>query len=123
MAYVRFSSDAFRSDVYVYDAPDGLVVHVASVRFDSPQPRPEPPEFDPALGEATYVNALCAYQAAISAWCDGAERLPINLPGAGESYTFADHVAAADFLDHLTQIGFSIPTFVAPLLRDASQAN
>ena len=39
MSYCRYSSDNWMCDVYVYEAADGVCVHVAGSRYVTPIPK------------------------------------------------------------------------------------
>lgn len=104
MSYCRFSSDQFRSDVYVYDHVGGWVqIHVAGNRLTSNEPRPTD-----SWGEE------------MSAWLDRAKREPITLDHAGEEFQFNDHGEAADMLVTLRVLGYYVPQYAIEGLRAAA---
>jgi hypothetical protein len=123
MAYVRFSTNGFRSDVYVYaSVSGGIAVHVAANRFQSDQPRPEFPDVDPS-NDVAFVNAMVAYDRAITAWCDQAGRVSIDHPDAGRDFNFATPSETADFLERLAAAGFVVPPSAIHELRlESSEA-
>jgi hypothetical protein len=117
MSYARFSTDGFRSDVYVYaSVSGGITVHVAGNRFQSDQPRPECADADPS-NEVAFVNAMVEYDRAITAWCDQATRVPIDHPDAGGEFNFSTPAETADFLERLAAAGFVVPPSAIRELR------
>lgn len=120
MSYCRWSSDDFRSDVYVYESAGGVDVHVARSRL--------PAEFFDTLPEPipySLENFAAWYERGreVGALVDAAsgDAEPIDLPHAGTSCTFADHAEAADALEWLAALGYHVPDGVIDDLR-ADQA-
>lgn len=108
MSYCRFSSLDFACDLYVYASADGFVVDVAANRIVGPVPPLYRPTSD---GEAEMRKANAAYQAQI-AYLEEAQRLPIDLPHAGETFTCADAGIALETLRRLRMIGYVFPDHV-----------
>lgn len=112
MAYCRWSSDNWKSDVYVYEGAN-WVVHVAGSRrlgLDTLPPDP--------------ISVLCSNDN--SAWLDAYNKhramlqaLPfeeIKLPHAGTSMEFAEPGRCARFLRELRDLGYHIPNGVIETL-------
>lgn len=89
MSYVRFSSDNFKSDVYVYESDDGFVVYVASNRLK--------PGCNPS-DENAYDK--------------------IDLENAGTYRVYDTPGEAADWLRELADEGFYIPDGVCDILDE-----
>jgi hypothetical protein len=101
MSYCRWSSDAFRCDLYVYEScGGGFRVHVAASRI---------------VGEAPHVDedaAPEAMSAQINAQLEfvtGAEHVAIDLPHAGETLVEPDLVALRARLVALRELGYRFP--------------
>lgn len=113
MSYCRFSSDDFRSDVYVYACAEGWTVHVAANRMDLTgiELPPEIPE------DVDHVAEWIERLAEVANITRDAPRVSIDHPAAGEMLIFADPTACADRLDQLEADGFHIPAGVAAAVR------
>lgn len=102
MSYCRFSSDNWKSDVYVYESSGGFVTVVAGNRLVG-----DVPPLLPIKHENT-DEWLAAYRAQRN-FMETAEHAPIELPHAGEGftdYTAADCVAR---LLQLRALGYHVP--------------
>jgi hypothetical protein len=118
VSYCRFSSDDFRSDVYVYDSVlGGWQVHVASRRHANAAPRPEYPDGWHRAGE-TGIELFMAHTKAMNAWLEAAEMVPIGLPRDGESQLLGSPGEAADMLQELKDMGYIVPDGVIDTLRE-----
>jgi hypothetical protein len=113
----RWSSDDWRSDLYVYESQQGIEIHVASYRrpqafFDA---IPEPVPFD------QYDDAVLAR------WFDRDRKVhdmlhqyefeSIGLPHDGESFTL-EPAEAAEAVTYLAALGYHVPVGVAEALLD-----
>lgn len=115
MSYCRFSSDDWRSDVYVYESHDGWVVHVAGSRGHKPVPAPDMK----GLIDGRVPAELVAEQVAdMRRRIEERRLVPIDHPLAGESRTFGEPSCCADWLEHLMTEGFHVPEHVVPALRE-----
>lgn len=124
MSYCRFSSDNWRSDIYVYeDVNGGWTTHVAGNRFVGNIP--EEPDFiglDPN-DEGAVRKALNQHKAVMD-FIQSAERQPIDHPLAGQSFNDPTPAACADRLESLRAAGFHIPQHAIDDLRsEAAEAN
>lgn len=111
MSYCRFSSNCFRSDVYVYEGWNGFAIHVAGTRHYSEQPRPEPPDdMDP--------EKFVAYYAACKEWVKAAELRPIGLPYDCQDFYFSTPGEAAQKLIELRDMGYWVPEYAIEALQE-----
>lgn len=116
MSYCRFSSDNWRSDVYVYGAAEGIVIHMASNRPVGEIPKGPPWEMintDPQQFADLYNAQL--------AWLGECEREAIDLPHAGQSFYGLTEAEAADLLDEMKAHGYHIPDGVIEELREEAR--
>lgn len=103
MSYCRFSSDNFKSDVYVYESCyGGWDLHVASNRIVSELP-PVPYFFEVEAGE--WMRAHNAQREALKT----AERESIGGEYDGESYNFCTLDECYQFLNILSENGYHVP--------------
>lgn len=103
MSYCRWSSDNWKSDIYAYESDYGYEIHVAGNRIVG-----DVPPVDYMADIETVKRQYAAY----SAFMDGAERVPINLPHAGESFTCGDLEDFAWRLRLLREVGYHVPDYV-----------
>lgn len=128
MSYARFSSDDFRSDVYIYGTANGgtkyTALHVASNRHDfdheglpevPPMPGPDAPEDE--ISE--WSDAWLARHQEVGERLKDAPLVPIDHSLAGFSYDFEDPAECADFCVILQEQGFHIPYGVIEALRES----
>lgn len=119
MSYARFSSDDFRSDVYVYESADGFVLHVASNRANITE---EQYAALPTAGDLTSEEGIKAYldhnNALHQLIMTGANSEAIDHPQAGETYVLDAPGDCADKLEELRKEGFYIPQFAINTLRE-----
>ena len=105
MSYARFSSDDWRSDVYVYESVGGgWVTHVAANRVVPCEPLPEPVEYTPENVEAWFRR-----HHAVTEIIGRSERVFIDLPYAGEDFRDDSPGECADRLVSLAAIGYHVP--------------
>lgn len=118
MSYCRFSSDNFKSDLYVYENVAGCwTVHVAASRHigDSDCPSitlPDDPDDKDQLDAA--MNSYKAQRE----WLKSAKLVPIDLPHAGETFHEPTPGACADRIEKLVALGYHVPTGVVEALRE-----
>jgi hypothetical protein len=112
MSYCRWSSDSWKSDLYVYeDVSGGWTIHVAGNRIIGDVP---PLDYSTAekLGET--------YRAQMAVLKD-LGRAPIGLPQDGCTFHLASPGECADRIEDLAAIGYHVPPGVVEALR-AEQA-
>ena len=112
MSICRFSSDGWKSDVYIYYAQYGIQIEVASNKtvFDSKFPFPEFIEFD----KNTYMDHLNARQIAL----DNSQTVAIDLPFAGSGHSFDSEEEAIVFVKELIDLGYHVPDGVIDALKE-----
>lgn len=105
MSYCRWSSDNFKSAVYVYEFEQGWTIHVASNKMVG-----EPPfaEYMDVFSKMDRLEWARRYKER-DAWMDQAERLPIGLPHDGKTYCESSPQDAAIRLNILKEVGYHIP--------------
>lgn len=109
MSYCRFSSDNWRSDLYIY-ASDVFMVNVAANRyeFDPKYPLPNFDEYD------DFVQYRWDNRQAL----DWAKSVPIQLPYAGEQFLYDTGKEAAEFVRELSELGYHVPNGVIEALEE-----
>lgn len=118
MSYCRFSSDNYRSDVYVYAVEDGVNIHVAGRRLARPGEVPAAPELadldpDDAAACQRFADAINAQAQHLQS----AVMVAIGLPHAGDCYCVETPGQAAAFLRELSALGYHVPAGVADALE------
>jgi hypothetical protein len=111
MSYCRFSSDDFRCDLYVYEAGEGFVVHVANTRVLGDVPPSPDITAVPAQEFADAVNAQIKFLGM-------AKRQPIGLPCDGEIYVEETLGDLYDRLIILRDMGYRFPDDVLECIND-----
>lgn len=118
MSYCRWSTDSFRSDVYVCGSDEGFVTHVAGNKRVLADDAHAPSLQLLIDGKAEdWVAANEAWQQILEA----AQSVPIEHPDAGKSFIDDTPGECADRLEGLALQGFRIPEGVIDDLR-AEQA-
>ncbi|MEV6897481.1 hypothetical protein [Amycolatopsis sp. NPDC051372] len=117
MSYCRWSTDDFQCDLYIYeDARGGWTIHVAGNRVAYTQPLPEPIELTD-----TNFDEWWARHKLVGEMVDRADRVPIELPHAGEAFNELTAGAAADRVRELRNLGYHCPDRVEQSLREEAQ--
>lgn len=117
MSYSRWSTNDFQCDVYVYANVNGCwTIHVAGNRIVYKAPLPDPVPFD----RDHSVEWFDRYRQ-VMAMVDNAERAPIDLPHAGDSFDEPTPGACADRLAELKKLGYNMPDDVIPALRQEQE--
>ena len=88
MSYVRFSSDNFRSDVYMYGGNDAIYLHVARQRHDIDYDKVPEPILLTADMDDTLLKAWHEAYVVFNGMLNEAEMVPIGLPHDGETFVF-----------------------------------
>ena len=106
MSYCRFSSDNFKSDIYLYDSQNGLTLHIAGNRIIG-----EPPAYsladiaklnDHKEGSPEYqaiFDKFMANKKAHNDFMDTVKREPITLEHAGETFNFGECDECVEFIN------------------------
>jgi hypothetical protein len=117
MSYCRWSSDDYRSDLYVYEAEDSFHIHVANCRYVFDRTKIPSPTVIPVT-EAGWAAAAMARQQSIHLLLDDAETEKITLPHAGETFYCDTAGEAADKVAELEALGYYVPAGVIEALRE-----
>lgn len=116
MSYCRWSSDRMMCDVYVYEAENGYVCHIATHRPDIPGPlfpMDEINSSDKAVSEA----AIHKYNVELAEWRAKHKLVALNLPRDGEGVVLDTPGEMADFLEDLESMGYHVPYYAISRLR------
>lgn len=114
MSYCRWSSDDFKSDLYVYASVHGCwTIHVAANRIVG-----EVPPCSLSLLKTDGPEAYMAARKVRTAFMDTAEHVPIGLPHDGETFNLASPGECADKCAELATMGYHVPDGVVAALRE-----
>lgn len=115
MSYCRWSSQNYKSDVYVYaDVRGGFTCHVAANRIVGEVPS------IPRIGTVPDDEWMAAHRAQ-GAFLDKAKHEPIGLGHDGESFNEPDELAMVDRLRALRGLGYHVPEYaIEALLEEAA---
>lgn len=120
MSYCRWSSDGFRSDVYVYeDVGGGWTTHIANRRklgLDTLPPDPLD-ELQQGIVSEGWHERYKAYNNALQAL----ESVRIGLPHDGGSFNDPSPGECADRLENLRALGYYVPQYAIDGLREEQQ--
>lgn len=105
MSICRFSSDDFRSDLYIYQSLNGFEVHVAGNRHVV-----EPEDW--GGNDDFNLEQTLARSAKRQKEIDESPLIPIELPYSGESFSFPTSEETAAFVEELIKIGYIVPSYV-----------
>ena len=119
MSYCRFSDDDFRCELYAYQSVSGrYLLHLAASRIRWEPHRPSP--YDPGnwdLPPEEFARVHQEYHQAL----ENAPRLPIDLPGAGETLQLDTLEELQDAIrEHVGQ-GFQAPDWLIPSIKEEIQ--
>lgn len=120
MSYCRFSSENWDSDVYCYDAREGIVIHVAACRFEADTPIPPVPPVE--LWNSLAVDDVRLALARRQEWIDAARRVQIGLVYDGETFVEGGPEDAVDRLEELRAMGYRVPQAAIDFLRGEAQS-
>lgn len=111
MSYCRWSCDDFRCDIYAYESNDGYEIHVAGNRIVGDIPHV------PFILDVDADEWRAAYQAQHD-FLATAQREPITLPHAGESFCESDLEDLAARLIMLRELGYRFPDHVLETIAE-----
>lgn len=106
MSYCRFSTDNFRSDVYVYHGDDGYVCHIASRKISNID---QCPEISISLSLEDNQKFIERYRIRQEWMENRALRVPIEHHLAGTTFTTDTSEDMVEELLFLREEGFHIP--------------
>src|SRR5690554_33867 len=102
MSYCRWSSDDFKSDVYVYESDMGFMIHVAGGKHDPyPTDLPAPMRLTP-----DNVPEWLQRNEQVREILDNTPLVAITLPYAGETFTEDSPGACRERLLQLRNLGY-----------------
>lgn len=109
MSYCRFSSDDWKSDVYVYESQEGYVIHVAGNRLVGAIP---------ALPEEVNTEAFWVRYKEQMDFVTQAAR--VNIGGAfdGADFTLSTLEELRDKLRELVAAGYHVPAHVFTAIEE-----
>lgn len=116
MSYCRFSSDSFKSDVYVYHGVGGYHILVAQYRCANDFAYPE--LFPAPEGKKAQERHYKAVAEGQKKWFATMTRTKLELEHSGETFVVESAKAAIDRLNYLARIGFHVPESVLQALAD-----
>ena len=112
MAFCRFSDDNFRCGFYAYESSAGFELHVAGSRIsrDPPASPCDPGSLNLTSEEFSRISREYHRQ------LEQAERVPIELEGAGLSHRFGTLEELRDACAEHIERGFTAPGWLLPML-------
>lgn len=115
MSYCRWSSDNFSCDIYAYESDQGFVIHICGGRYKGDIPKVDMSFLENNTPENVqkYIDSSKKQSKHLKKY--GTE--PINLPLAGESFTFPDLQSFYDKMIELKNIGYVIPDRVFEIIK------
>ena len=121
MSYCRFSTDNFKSDVYVYYGDDGYTCHIASRKIANID---ECPQISISLSLEDNQQYIERYRLR-QEWMENyANRISINHELAGTTFTTDTSDEMAEELLYLREQGFHVPqTAIDKLMLLAEESN
>lgn len=112
MSYCRWSSDNWKSDVYVYAHVDGFYsINVAANRTVGDTP------IVPDITTTPLEEWKIAHDEQMK-WLDIAKREKIDLPYAGESFEEWSAEEAVERLVALQELGYHVPQYAIESIRE-----
>ena len=131
MSYCRWSSDGFKSDVYVYEHfQDGYTCHIASNRIVNLDLAPPPPSFfdypvdeEGRLSDES-IEDFMIKEDAFDDWMDKhAIREDIGFEFAGETINTESATSMANELVMLKKLGYHVPQYAIDALYEEGKEN
>jgi len=109
MSYCRFSSDDWKSDVYVYESQEGYVCRVASNRILGDIP--------PLLDDMQSPYYWVRHKEQLD-FVSEAPRVPIGGDHDGEDFVTCDLAHLRDKLRELVAAGYHVPAYVFEMIEE-----
>lgn len=123
MSYCRWSSDDWRSDLYIYESGEGFEVLVAarrnSLEFFAALPAAVPLPTD--WRDEAQADPWFARRQAVDDLLNDFPLVTIGLPHDGEMTTFGTAEEAADACEWLAACGYHVPAGVIDALRSDAE--
>jgi len=116
MSFCRWSSDNFKSDLYIYESYDGYSVNVASRKIVEELPPLYEPDYYNINEEE--VRKLSESMKAQDDAIDICTRVDIGLPYDGKSFSLDTAQECVDLVKHLIEIGYRVPDGVIEALEE-----
>jgi len=115
MSYCRFSTDGHMCDVYVYEAREGYVTHVANTK----QMVPAPKDWWPGITDEEFKLAAAARRT----FMEERELVQIGLEHDGATFIDDSPLSCAERLQSLKDKGYQVPqSAIDALLKEAGEA-
>ena len=115
MSYCRFSTDDFRSDVYVYDGGN-IILMIASNKYEYGNIKlPDP------INLSDNPTAWFERYQTVRKILDTLPRVPLDHPDAGKTFEYDSPGACADKLISLAAEGVYVPDNVIEALREEQE--
>lgn len=119
MSYCRWSSDKFKSAVYVYEATyGGWTTHVATNKTVGEYDGPDPYSWEEIQRMKTDPDGWRANYNAFHTWLDTAERAPLGLAHDGETFHDDSPGECANTLRKLRDMGYHVPAYAIEILDE-----
>lgn len=122
MSYCRFSTDDFSSDVYVYEAEEGIVIHVANNRLEFTEPLPDVIDVKELTTEDDFRRYLDR-ERKVGLLVATATHIPIDHPDAGGTIVCGSPAEAYARLAELRSQGLYVPGGALAILADEADIN
>jgi len=108
MSYCRFSSDGFKSDVYVYESGNGIVISIAQYKLSNDWTYPSLLANAPTDEADFLVHATAVIQKQ-QEWMRTATRTKIERLHSGDSFALKTRKDTLDRLMYLRGLGYHVP--------------
>ena len=111
MAYCKFSSDDYGSDIWCVSENGVYMTRIADMKIDGEVPKLPAPTKDNA------EEYLAAYKRQLD-FVSAAERKPIGLPFDGKSFADQDLPSLLQRLRGLRELGYRVPEFALKRIEE-----
>lgn len=110
MAYCRYSSDDWRSDLYCYESQTDFVVAVAETKFKNP-----PPRITVTFDDDRYFIQYRRQQEGL----EELETVEIGLEHDGETFRLATEKEMFETVVMLSEMGYNVPEEFLKLCKES----